>query len=211
MNIKMIDHDRFARKKLELQTRLSYRDPKVIADNTSTEYIPYNSSGGEFTLLLWGLEINITFPEFKAVEKTTGNDLAELDLVTLLYYFDHADITPLSDKWISFSELPDGQFYTQAFQGYTGNLLARTFTSNLDTFNRAAVEVGGKRFELGDSSFIFKVLPKVPILAVYWLGDEEFPSSCQVLFDASAGHYLPTDAYAILGSTLTRKLIKAKK
>jgi hypothetical protein len=32
-----------------------------------------------------------------------------------------------------------------------------------------------------------------------------------VLFDAAARHYLPTDAYAILGSTLTRRLIKARR
>jgi hypothetical protein len=43
---------------------------------------------------------------------------------------------------------------------------------------------------------------------VYWQGDEDFDASCQVLFDASARHYLPTDAYAILGSTLTRMLKK---
>jgi len=49
------------------------------------------------------------------------------------------------------------------------------------------------------------------LLAVYWQGDEDFPSTCQVLFDASASHYLPTDAYAILGSTLTRRLIKTKE
>jgi len=31
-----------------------------------------------------------------------------------------------------------------------------------------------------------------------------------VLFDASAGHHLTTDACAILGSSLTKMLIKAK-
>jgi hypothetical protein len=31
------------------------------------------------------------------------------------------------------------------------------------------------------------------------------------LFDASASHYLPTDACAIAGSMLTRQLIKSAK
>jgi hypothetical protein len=48
-------------------------------------------------------------------------------------------------------------------------------------------------------------------MVAYWLGDEDFPSTCQILFDAAAGHYLPSDAYAILGSTLTRRLIKVAK
>jgi hypothetical protein len=210
MSTEKINYDRFARKKQELLTRLSYRNPQVLAKNTSTQFTSDNSGGGEFKFLLWGTEIYLTFPEFKAFEKTTRKLLSELDLVMLLYYFDHANMTHLSDKWISFAELPDGQFYNQAFQGYTGNLLARTFSDNQDAFNKAASEIGGKRFELGDSGFIFDVLPKVPILAVYWLGDEDFPSSSQILFDSSAGHFLPTDAYAILGSTLTRKLIKSR-
>jgi hypothetical protein len=45
------------------------------------------------------------------------------------------------------------------------------------------------------------------LAVVYHLGDENFPASCQILFDASACHYLPTDVCAILGSMLTRKLL----
>jgi hypothetical protein len=44
-------------------------------------------------------------------------------------------------------------------------------------------------------------------MVVYWLGDEDFPPSARVLFDASAGQHLPTDAFALLGSTLTHRLI----
>jgi hypothetical protein len=46
------------------------------------------------------------------------------------------------------------------------------------------------------------------VAAVYWQGDEDFPSTCQLLFDASVSRCLPTDACAVLGSALTRMLIK---
>jgi hypothetical protein len=46
-------------------------------------------------------------------------------------------------------------------------------------------------------------------MVTYWLGDEDFPSSCKILFDASASHYLPIDGSAILGSMLVRKLLAA--
>ncbi|MFN2128759.1 MAG: DUF3786 domain-containing protein [Anaerolineales bacterium] len=211
MREEKIDFDRFARKKQELINRLSNRDPGILARNTSTNFTANKSDGGEFTFSLWDVETIVSFPEFYALEKITGNKLAELDQVMLLYYFDHADRTPLSNNWISFSELPDGQFYNQAFQGYTGNILVRSFSHNLDAFKNAAVKAGGESYGIGDSGFTFKILPKVNILVVYWMGDEDFPSSSQLLFDASAGHFLPTDAYAILGSTLTRKLIRAKQ
>ena len=62
----------------------------------------------------------------------------------------------------------------------------------------------------GDAALEFQILPKVSILVVFWLGDEDFPSTFQILFDAATSHFLPTDVCAIVGSMLTRKLIKAK-
>jgi len=43
-----------------------------------------------------------------------------------------------------------------------------------------------------------------------WLGDEDFPASYRILFDASAGRHLDADACAILGGQLARKIIRAK-
>jgi hypothetical protein len=51
------------------------------------------------------------------------------------------------------------------------------------------------------------MLPRVSLLTVYWQGDEDFPSSAQILFGVEVKHYLPTDACAIAGSMLTRQLV----
>jgi hypothetical protein len=50
----------------------------------------------------------------------------------------------------------------------------------------------------------------LPLLAVAWPGDEDFPPAYRVLFDESAPHYLPTDVCAILGSFLTRRIIRGR-
>ena len=131
-------------------------------------------------------------------------------MALLLYYFVTADGIPLRGQWISFTELPDGKFYNQAFQGYTGQQIARTFEDHHQRFERAAESLGGVRQYHGDVSYSFQALPHVPLMVVYWAGDEDFPSNFQILFDATASHYLPTDAYAILGSTLTRRLISVQ-
>jgi hypothetical protein len=60
---------------------------------------------------------------------------------------------------------------------------------------------------IGSASSIFQALPRVPLMVTYWLGDEDFPSSCKILFDECARHYLPIDACAVLGGMLARKLI----
>jgi hypothetical protein len=132
----------------------------------------------------------------------------------VLYYFNTCDGTPMAASWIAFSELTDGRFYNQAFQGYTGRELVKAFGNDLEAFERAARNAGGeKRFPmagapLGDAAFAYQALPRVPLLVVYWLGDEDFPPNSQILFDAAVSHHMPTDACAILGSSLTRRLLK---
>jgi hypothetical protein len=49
----------------------------------------------------------------------------------------------------------------------------------------------------------------VSLMVVCWLGDEDFLTSYRILFDAAANHHLSTDACAVVGSTLTRRLLQA--
>jgi hypothetical protein len=109
-------------------------------------------------------------------------------------------------KWISFTDLPEGRIYSSAFQGYTGDEVAKTFGMNKDGFCAACEKAGGVPVEFGDASYRFKALPRMNLLLVYRLGDEDFPTTCKLLFDANAGHYLPTEACAILGSSLARNV-----
>lgn len=127
----------------------------------------------------------------------------------MLYNLVTSDGTPLSEHWVSFADLPDGRMYHPAFQGYSGNEIVKRFGFELDAFREVCAKAGGKFVEIGSASFVFRALPCVPLLANYWLGDEDFPSSCRILIDEYACHYLPIDACAILGSMLAQKLIRS--
>jgi hypothetical protein len=123
-----------------------------------------------------------------------------------LYYLQTADGAPLAGKWIAFRELPGGMFYHQAYQGYSGDRLAKAIDNRIAVFEGAAQNLGGTRLALGDAAFAFDALPRVRVAAVYYAGDEDFPATANVLFDASASHYLPTDALAGVGSALVDRL-----
>lgn len=193
-----------------LRSALTGGDPATIAARTGAVYCPRGPNGGELRLPVWGRPVAVTVPEFTARDAETGRKAA-LDIeALLLYYFHASDGAEEEDRWISFSELPDGTFYQAAFQGYTGEALARAFGNDLDAFARAAEHLGGRRIPCGDAAFSFAALPKVPLAVVYWRGDEEFGPSAKLIFDASASHHLPTDVCAILGATLTRRLTGVK-
>jgi hypothetical protein len=196
-----------------LQQDIAQADPQALAARAGATYVTYENalggehpSQGELSLHLWGREVRITFPQISPRWADSEQPPGLLDQGLLAYYLTLTDGTQPTGRWISFTELPDGRFYTRAFQGYTGDVLQRVIGADLAVFEQAALACRGEHFNLGDAAFAFQALPHVPVLVVAWLGDEDFPGSYQVLFDATAPHHLTTDGCAILGSALVRRL-----
>ncbi len=162
---------------------------------------------GELRLALWGAPVVIAYPNLTAV--TANDDILPAPVqALLLYHFNFSDGAPPAGRWVSFADLPGGRMYAQAFQGYSGNELARAFDPDVEQFRRACMAAGGQPVAVGDAAFAFSALPRVPLLVTYWLGDEDFPSSCKVLFDETATRHLPIDVCAIFGSMLASRVKK---
>jgi hypothetical protein len=195
----------------ELRGRLSPIPPTLLAERTGASYLELGQGGGEFHFTLFGASIVLTHPDFRATIAATEAALPAFKHALLLYYFLHSDGVSPAGTWISFSDLPEGRIYAPAFQGYTGDLLAKTFLLDLDAFHLACQKTGGAPVPFADAAYRFHALPHMDLLIAYHLGDEDFPSTCRMLFDANAGHYLPAEACAILGSSLTQMILRAHK
>lgn len=193
----------------ELKSTLRVQDPSLVAVRGGLSYLTLGPGRGELHIPLWGRDCILCWPQLTGCSEKDDR-LPDFQLAMLLYYLVTADGAPLTGRWVSFADLPDGRTYNAAFQGYTGDEIVKRFGLDLEGFKSACSQAGGKPVDAGSASFVFQALPKVPLMVTYWLGDEDFPSSCRVLFDESASHYLPIDACAILGSTLTGRLIRAK-
>ena len=190
----------------ELRVLLRFQDPGRVAGRSGAAYLELGPGRGELRIALWGNVCILSWPELTGWD-SKDDLLSDLQQALLLYYLVTADDTPLTGKWVSFADLPNGRMYNSAFQGYSGDEIAKTYDLNLEAFERACNLAGGKEVMVGNASFIFQALPRLPLMVTYWLGDEDFPSSCKTLFDESACHYLPIDACAVLGGMLARKLM----
>ena len=198
----------FARRAAELRSQLLTVPAAQLATRTATVYIPGEDGDGEFQLTLFGSEVRCSCPDF-TFSSVSGVALPEFQQLLLLYYFATADGTALSGRWVSFADLPGGRMYASAFQGYSGDEIVKVFGEDLPAFRNACERVHGQAEPgVGDAAYTFQALPRVSARFVYWQGDEDFPSSCKILFDAVATCYVPIDACAIIGSTLARKIIK---
>ena len=104
----------------------------------------------------------------------------------------------MEGKLISFRELPSGSIYIGPFTNRAIKPLVSIFGDRPGALAEAAEKIGGQRVEMGDLSVKVPVLPKIPITFLLWEGEDEFTSSGNVLFDASAPSHLDTEDYALL-------------
>jgi hypothetical protein len=189
-----------------LREEVRTKDPRLIASHCDATLFEEKL---EFTY--WGNAVTIRWPDLEALD-SEGKPLSVFDTAMLIFYLQTADGVPMADRWISFRELPGGGFYNQAFQGYSGNRIAKTFGDKPDHFDEAAKSLDGLQLTgLAEHAFAFQPLPRIRLAAVLWPGDDEFPSKVSILFDASASHYMTTDGLALLGSGLTGRLIRQGK
>jgi len=182
-------------------------DPYRAAYLAGCDYHP-DERGGRFSVPFFSQQHEVTFPTI-AVLNAGG---AEADITTrllILHYLIHADGVQPADSWIAFRELPDGRVYDAAFQRRSPLRIAQTYGKDARGFAAAAEALGGERIQFGDAAYRFRLLPRLAMAIILHLGDDEFAPAVNVLFDAAAGHYLPTEDLAVLGGMLAGKLIKA--
>lgn len=193
--------------RLQIQSK---SDPHLIANNTGCEYFE-ELSGNYFNFLFFEKQIHLSYPGLVATDFKDNYELPISTQAMICYHFLAADGISIEGRWISFAELPDGKFYQKAFQGYSGDELASYFGNDIDLFRKTNQYLQGESQPLGDAGFLYTALPRVPLAVIFYTGDDEFPSTCKILFDASTRHYLPTDACAILGSMITHRLLNGAK
>lgn len=161
-------------------------------------------------LSYWGRQVSISWPELEGSYLVDEEACSVFDQGMLLYYLHTADGIDLADRWIGFRELPDGAFYNQAFQGYSGDRIAEHFDQDLEALHQAARQIEGSQLPaLAPVAYAFTPLPRIRLAFAYWPGDEDFPSRATILFDAHANHYMTTDGLALLGSGLSRRIVRA--
>jgi hypothetical protein len=189
----------------QLRTLLRARDPYSIASRSGTIYREGSKNRGEFSIAYFGREHKLSWPDLGWSQSDDGKT-SSFKLALFLFYLSTSDGASLTGRWVSFADLPEGRMYAPAFQGYTGLDISRKFGLDGDSFELACYRASAQKGVTGDVSFLFQLFPRFHIMAVYWIGDDEFPSVCNLLFDSNAVHYLPIDACAIAGSLVAHRL-----
>lgn len=181
------------------------RDITDIAAKSGANLTPANS----LELQFMGRSYNIA-PE-GSVSFTDGEvEVPIAEKILILHYLVHASDVALANKPISFKELPGGAIYITPFTNRSIRPLLGAFGEDPQALLPIAEKLAGKRANHGDVSVIINVFPRIPVTLILWAGDDEFPASGNILFDASAPGYLPTEDYAVLSGMLALRLRQLK-
>ena len=153
----------------------------------------------------------ITYPDARISLKDKNEEVPLLDRILLLHYFTQAKGTPLSNKLISFKELPEGAGYFPTFYKRAIKPLVTYFGDKPCRLIDVARLLGGHEADYGDVSVTVDALSRVPLTLVLWEGDAEFPPEGSIMFDRTISDYLPTEDIIFLCQSTALRLVKLLK
>ena len=133
------------------------------------------------------------------------------DKILLLHYLTQAKGTPLSNRVITFKELPEGGSYFPTYYKRAIKPLVDNFGHEPERLWEIARILGGRPADYGDVAVTVEAFPCVPVTLVLWRGDDEFPPEGNILFDSSISDYLTTEDINVLCETIAWKLVKSAK
>jgi hypothetical protein len=138
---------------------------------------------------------------------TTGH-LTPWMKILLLHYIRTAGNSPLSDKWVSFSELKNGTLKSIAFKRECEEPLKELFKRNFGAVSGALSKLGATTLSglPSDHAWRVELLPKISVAILYWPEDEEFAATLKILFDASADKFLDIESLLFLLEGLVKNI-----
>ncbi|GAB6154141.1 DUF3786 domain-containing protein [Desulfosporosinus burensis] len=156
-----------------------------LVPQSITEGSQCHFSNGRFTIESFGRTIEISYPEGQIISQ--GPNISFDARLLLLNYLSYAKNVPFSGQWVSYRDLPHGNvFYPNIKKNVIDPLGGFFANCDKDILRHSLIEAGFTLL-LGKADIAAKgfFAPRIPILLHFWEGEEDIPSTCQILFDST--------------------------
>ena len=164
----------------------------------------YRRERGVLELSYCGAPVRASHPSGEVECDTL--ELTGAEVVLVLQYLAGARGFPPVGRWVSFLELPGGPHHYDLFRREAVERIARRFGDRPEELVERAGRLGGTPARTGSASASIPAFHGIPLLAVVWGGDEEFPPSANLVFDAGSHRALPTASLYVLGIEVSKRL-----
>jgi hypothetical protein len=155
-------------------------------------------------------EIHLTMPDGE-FSSDPDREVPVQEKVLIIHYLNNAGGSRPGGEWITFREVPAGEFYYSAFVKRSIDPLKKIFGGNVDSLKRVAPLLKGDPVPEADTAFSFLPLPLVPVKLLLWKGDDEFPPEATILFDRTVSEFFSAEDIAWLSGMIVYRLIGLSK
>jgi hypothetical protein len=181
--------------------RLKIRDVDLSA---ITEDLGGNYRDGRLFMNCLGREFEI----FPGGDIRSQGHMTQWIKILLLHYINTHGKAVLSGKWVSFSELRSGMVKASSFLREAEDPIKELFEVSLEKVSASITRLGAK--QSGDfptpHAWILFLLPKVPVVILYWPEEDEFPAKVKILFDQTADRFLDVESLMFLLEGLVKNI-----
>lgn len=128
--------------------------------------------------------------------------------ILLLHYIRTGGRAALSGTWVSFSELKSGLVKSRSFTRDCEEPFREMFDRDLQKVEAMLSRYGAcKRDDFPTHyAWYIALLPKVPVVILYWPADSEFGSQVKILLDSTADQFLDVESLMFLVEGLVYNL-----
>ena len=131
--------------------------------------------------------------------------------LSIVFYLLRACEKPVTGEWISEKDLPGGVTFFRGPHSVPVHIITGRFGGDIAGFRESCLSQGGAAVDMADAAFVFRVLPRVPVAALYWRPDDEFEAEAKLLFDRSISEHLPIDVVFGLTEELCARVAEARE
>jgi len=174
---------------------LAEMTPESVRENALARH---DAEGSKYIVLSLGMDFAVSPGERKITGLSAESEALRARLayyfdISILWYLSCARAFGATGRLVRPGDLKGGHhFFTGTHELPLGKLAER-YGSDREAFLRRAGKLGGEPLAFGDASARLLPLPRVPVVLILWLGDEEFPPRADLLLDSSAELQLPLD------------------
>ncbi|MDO4337333.1 MAG: DUF3786 domain-containing protein [Eubacteriales bacterium] len=122
-----------------------------------------------------------------------------------LFYYSKPDAKN-KGEFVPFRLVKRAAPFDPAFQRTIIKPLARTFSGRPEQLEKACLSLKGTPVRQGDVGYIIHAFDCIPVMVVFWDGDEEFEAQANILFDANITDFLHEETVCCIASDLVRRL-----
>jgi uncharacterized protein DUF3786 len=157
--------------------------------------------GNQLKIKLYKTECIIDLPAFTMTEESQAQ-IKPSDYLTLLHYFNCDLPVEETGELISFRDMPGGQFYWEPFISRSVKPLVGRIGNDLELLKNNLERFDYELLDIGDFSVKIYVVGEIYATLIYRVGDEEFKSTADLLFDSSVKRVFCAEDVAVIAGRI---------